>query len=113
MLRCSVIETNAHIDIAALRQAVRDDCYLIGRHAQERMGLRKITHNDLKFVVATGDAIEEHPDNQPDPKVLFMAYVQGEPLYVSCAFDGNCVYIVTVHRYDAAKWHDPWTRRRE
>ena len=101
-------------DIAALRgQAVRDDRYLISRHAQERMGLRKITHTGLKYVVATGDVIEEHPDNQPDPKVLFMAHVQGEPLYVSCAFDGNCVYIVTVHRYDAAKWRDPWTRRRE
>jgi hypothetical protein len=101
------------VDIAALRQAVREDRYLISRHAQERMGLRKITHADLKYVVAAGDVIEKHLDNQPDPKVLFMAHVQGEPLYVSCAFDGNCVYIVTVHRYDAAKWHDPWTRRRE
>jgi hypothetical protein len=34
-------------------------------------------------VVATGDVVEEHPENQPDPKVLFMAHVQGEPLYVS------------------------------
>jgi uncharacterized protein DUF4258 len=101
------------VDIAALRQAVRKDCYLISRHAQERMGLRKITHADLKYVVATGDVVEEHLENQPDPKVLFMAHVQGEPLYVSCAFDGSRVYIVTVHRYDAAKWHDPWTRRRE
>jgi len=67
----------------------------------------------VKYVVATGDVVEKHPDNQPDPKVLFMAHVQGEPLYVNCAFDGNCVYIVTVHRYDAAKWHDPWTRRKE
>jgi hypothetical protein len=68
------------VDIAALRQAAREDRYLISRHAQARMGLRKITHVGLKY---------------------------------SCAFDGNCVYIVTVHRYDAAKWHDPWTRRKE
>jgi hypothetical protein len=63
------------VDIAALRQAVREDRYLISRHAQERMGLRKITHADLKYVLATGD-VEEHPDNQPDPKALFMAHVQ-------------------------------------
>lgn len=37
----------------------------------------------------------------PDPKALFMAHVRSEPLYVSCAFDGNCVYIITVHRYDS------------
>jgi hypothetical protein len=102
-----------HLDIAALRQAVRENRYLISRHAQERMGLRKITHADLRHVVETGDVVEEYPNNQPDPKVLFMAHVQDEPLYVSCAFDGNCVYIITVHRYDAAKWRDPWTRRKE
>lgn len=101
------------LDIAALRQAVQENRYLITQHAQQRMGLRKITHNDMKFVVATGDIIEQYPDNLPDPKVLFMAHVDSEPLYVSCAFDGNCVYIITVHRYDATRWLDPWTRRKE
>jgi len=99
-------------DIAALRRAVEEDRYLLTQHAQERMGLRKVTHTDLKHVVATGDVIEEYPDNQPDPKVLIMAFVEGEPLYVSCAFDGSCAYIVTVHRYDPARWVDPWTRRK-
>jgi len=65
------------VDIAALRQAVREHRYLISRHAQERMGLRKITHADLKYVVATGDVVEEHLDNQPDPRVLFMRTSKG------------------------------------
>jgi hypothetical protein len=42
-----------------------------------------------------------------------MAKVEGEPLYVSCAFDGNRAYIITVHRYDSERWLDPWTRRKE
>lgn len=92
---------------------MRENRYLITRHAQERMGLRKITHADLKYVLASGEVVEEYLDNQPDPKVLFMAQVQGEPLYVSCAFDGNRVYIITVHWYDATKWQDPWTRRKD
>jgi hypothetical protein len=49
------------IDIAALRRAVREDRYLISRHVQERMGLRKITHADLKYVVATGDVVDSIP----------------------------------------------------
>lgn len=76
------------------------------------MGMRQITHEDVKHVVAAGDVIEEYPGNLPDPKVLFMALVRGDPLYVACAFDGNCVYIVTVHRFDPTKWIDPWTRRK-
>jgi hypothetical protein len=101
------------LDIEALRHAVQEDRYLITVHAQQRMGLRKITHADIKYVVASGDVVEQYPDNQPDPKALFMAHIKGEPLYVSCAFDGNYAYIVTVHRYDPTKWVDPWTRRKE
>ena len=101
------------LDIAALRKAVTENRYLITRHAQERMGMRKITHEELKYVVSTGDVVELYPDNEPDPKALFMGNVGGEPLYVSCAFDGNCVYIITVHRYDPTRWVDPWTRRKE
>jgi hypothetical protein len=101
------------LDIAALRQAVQENRYLITQHAQQRMGSRKITHNDMKYVVAAGDVVEQYPDNQPHPKALFMADVRGEPIYVSCAFDGSYAYIITVHRYDPTRWVDPWTRRKE
>jgi hypothetical protein len=101
------------LDVAALRQAVKENRYLIARRAQQRMGLRRITHADVKYVIASGDFVDQYPGNQPDPKALFMAHVEGEPLYVSCAFDGNYAYIVTVHRYDPTRWVDPWTRRRE
>lgn len=89
------MERMPHIDIAALRQAVREDRDLISRHAQERMGLRRITHNDRKLVVATRTS----KANRCTSLTPLMATVS--------------VYIGTVHRYDAAKWQDPWTRRRE
>lgn len=101
------------LDIAACRQAVAENRYLITTHAQQRMGLRKVSHDDIKFVIANGDVIEEYPDNHPDPKALFMSFVRGEPLYVSCAFDGSYAYIITVHRFDPVRWDDPWTRKRK
>lgn len=75
------------------------------------MGLRKVSHDDIKQVVAVGDLIEQYPGNLPNPKVLLMTHIRGVPLYVSCAFDGSYAYIVTVHWYDATRWIDPWTRR--
>jgi hypothetical protein len=42
------------LDVAALRQAVQENRYLITRHAQQGMGLRKITHANLKYVIASG-----------------------------------------------------------
>ena len=99
------------IDLAALRRAVQENRYLITTHAMRRMGFRKVSQEDIKQVIACGDVIEEHPGNLPDPKILLMAHVREEPLYVSCAFDGSYAYIVTVHWYDPARWIDPWTRR--
>jgi len=99
------------IDLAALRAAVQANRYRVTRHADERMGLRKISHADVKHVIAFGQVGEEHPDNQPDPKVLLMAFVKGVPLYVSCAFDGRFAYIITVHWYEPTRWTDPWTRK--
>lgn len=99
------------MDLEALRKAVQESRYLITTHAVQRMGTRKVSHDDIKQVIASGDLIEEYPRNLPDPKVLLMAHVREEPLYVSCAFDGSYAYIVTVHWYDRTRWLDPWTRR--
>jgi Domain of unknown function (DUF4258) len=101
------------IDLEALRAAVRADRYIMTTHAKQRMGLRHVTDADMKHVVTTGDRIEDYPDALPCPKCLLMAQVGGEPLYVSCAFDGRYAYIITVHRYDPEVWADPWTRKRK
>ena|SRR2546428_6184799 len=101
------------LDITALRKALAEDRYLITTHAKQRMGQRKISDQDMKHVVITGDVIENYPQSQPLPKALFMAHVGGEPLYVSCAFDGKYAHIVTVHWYDPNVWIDPWTRRKQ
>lgn len=101
------------LDISALRQAVSEDRYLITIHAKQRMGLRQVSDEDMKFVVETGDVIEEYGDARPYPKVLFMAKMDDEPRYVSCAFDGTNAYIITVHWYDPTVWTDPWTRKKQ
>jgi hypothetical protein len=101
------------LDIPPLRTAVAQDRYVITQHAKQRMGQRQVTDQDIKRVVVTGDVIEQHPKARPFPKALFMAKHKGEPLYVSCAFDGRTAYIITVHWYDPSVWIDPWTRRKE
>jgi hypothetical protein len=99
------------IDLVALRRACQEDRYFLTMHALRRMGLRKISHDDIRQVMLRGDAIEEYPDNLPHPKTPLMAHVREEPLYVSRAFDGRYAHIVTVHWYDPSRWIDPWTRR--
>ena len=94
-----------------MRTAVQQGRYLTTRHAKYRMGMREVTDEDIKNVILNGSPIEQYPTAKPFPKILFMEQVQGEPLYVVCAFDGSYAYIITVHRYDPTVWIDPWTRR--
>ena len=83
------------LDISALREAVADNHYFISTHAKRRMGHRKVSDVDIKRVIETGDVIERYPNARPLPKVLLMARVKGEPLYVACAFDGRFAHIIT------------------
>ena len=73
-------------------------------------GSRQVTDDDVKQVVMSGELIETHADAHPFPKALFMALVDGNPLYVSCAFDGRDAYISTVHWYAPDVWIDPQRR---
>ena len=102
----------AELNITALRKAVSENRYRITTHAKQRMGQRKVSDRDVTQVIVAGDVIEEHAHALPFPKALFMKHFKGEPLYVSCAFDGRYAYIVTVHWYDPNLWLDPWTRRK-
>ena len=101
------------LNIQALQEAVSQNRYFITTHAKERMGSRKVSDEDIRQVILTGEMIEEHPDAYPFPKALFMASFEENPLYVSCAFDGRSAYIITVHWYDPAVWVDPRTRRKQ
>ena len=62
-------------------------------------------------VIDIGVVVEEHPNHPPNPRVLFMAEINGEPLY--CTFRAHSMgrvflwFIV----YDRNEWIDPWTRR--
>lgn len=83
------------------------------RHARRRKAQRKIYHWEIKKVIPDGQILEENVKAKPFPKCLIMDFVRkNEPLYVSCSFDGTCVYVITVYWYDSKKWIDPWTRKR-
>ena len=103
----------AKLDIEAIRAAVAADCYFVTGHAKGRMGSRLISDAHIKRVVTTGEVVERYPNARPLPKALFMAHIENDPLYVSCAFDGTNGHIITVHWYDPNVWVDPRTRRRD
>jgi len=77
------------------------------------MAQRNIAYDDVCKVILKGIVIEKYPEAYPYPSCLFMDFVEGEPLYVVCSWDGEKAYLITVHWLDPRKWVTPWTRRRK
>jgi hypothetical protein len=100
------------LEIEKIRQAVQANKIEISGHAKKRMGRRKIKFKEVVEIILRGEIIEQSARAKPYPKCLILGFVrEKDPLYVSCAFNGETVYIITVHWYDPEKWVDPWTRK--
>lgn len=101
------------IALEEIRRAVKAKRYYVRTHARKRMIERGIEKEEVEKAIMEGEILEEHQQDKPYPKCLIMGFIrEREPLYVSCSFDGEEVYIVTAHWMDPKEWIDPWTRRR-
>ena len=59
---------------------------------------RRITAQDVRHVLQTGEAIEEYPDDQPYPAKLVLGWHDGRPLHVVVAdnMDNRETVVITV-----------------
>ncbi len=75
---------------------------------------RAIGVDDVRAVLATGETIEEYPDDAPFPSRLVLGSVGDRPIHVVSADDvdrGETI-VITVYEPDPARW-DPGFRRRK
>jgi adenine deaminase len=101
------------LDLSRIRQALSARRVLWTGHAKRRLRSRRIQRHEVFEVIEKGTILERYPNEKPYPKCLMMGMVRNQqPLYVSLAFDGHHIIIITVHWFDPARWIDPWTRRR-
>ena len=59
------------------------------RHAWERMESRGISVLDILHVLASGEQIEQYPEDTPFPSTLLLARVGERPLHVVAARDAT------------------------
>lgn len=82
-------------------------------HAVKRMFERGISADEVRYVLETGDAIEEYPDDTPYPSRLIMGCYKGRCIHVVAAnnsFDKEII-VITVYEPDPSEW-DPECRKR-
>lgn len=84
-------------------------------HAIERMFQRGVTVEDVRQVLATGETIQNYPDdNTPYPSRLVLGRLGSRPLHVVFAENKAMreIIVVTVYEPDADHWYSDFRRRR-
>ena len=74
---------------------------------------RRISADEVRYVLETGEAIEEYPDDTPYPSRLIMGWYKGRPIHVVAANNSldKEIIIITVYEPDPSEW-DPECRER-
>ena len=91
------------------------DRLVFSAHAVRRMFERGIGTDEVKSVIAEGEAIAEYPDDSPYPSRLMLRLVEGRPIHVLVALDEDdrtCV-VVTVYIPALDQWQPDFRTRRE
>ena len=83
-------------------------------HAIRRMFQREISVDDVRHVLATGEVIEEYPDDTPYPSRLLLGWRGSRPIHVVAAHNADELetIVVTVYEPDPNLWESDLKRRR-
>jgi len=75
-------------------------------HAVQRMFERKVSAEEIRYVLETGEVIEEYPDDTPYPSRLILECYKGRLIHVVAA--NNClddeIIVITVYEPDLSEW---------
>lgn len=83
-------------------------------HAIRRMFQRRITEDDVRRVLTTGEMIQEYPEYTPYPSHLMLGWCGTRPLHVVAADNPEAqeTIVITVYDPDPGRW-EPGFRRRK
>lgn len=98
-----------------VRHKIARDEFEYSQHAVDQSILRGIRVDELREAVASGEIIEDYPDDKYGPSCLVLGFTEhGRPLHIQCSYPSRPqLKIITVYEPDPARWDDFRIRRRD
>ncbi len=80
----------------------------LSRHAVDQSLLRHIRVQEIREAIASGEIIEDYPNDKYGPSCLMLGYTQSlRPLHTQCSHPVRpLIKIITVYEPDANLWDD-------
>lgn len=89
--------------------------YIFRVHAVRRMFERRISRDDVVWVVEKGTVIEDYPNDTPYPSRLMLGYRESRPIHVVLAENAEEMtsIIITAYEPSAELWEQGFMRRKQ
>lgn len=101
--------------IEEIRQKINQGQFEFSRHAVDQSIIRRISVQELREAVATGEIIEDYPDDKYGPSCLIFGFTLAHrPVHIQCSYPSRpLIKIVTLYEPDPSRWLDFKVRKRE
>lgn len=99
--------------IDELRSKIAANQFEFTKHALDQSILRGITVQELREAIATGEVIEDYPEDKYGPSCLVFGLTKSNrAVHIQCSHPSReLVKIITLYRPDPEKWIDYKVRR--
>src|SRR5437764_568509 len=93
-------------ELHAIRRKVADGQFEYSQHAVDQSIRRQITVKELQEAIATGEIIEDYPNDKYGPSCLiFGTSNTGRPIHIQCSYPSrDRIKVVTVYEPDPSEW---------
>ena len=93
---------------------MRDSRLVFRVHAIKRMFQRRISKEDIREILATGETIESYPQDMPYPSRLVLGWQGSRPLHVVVADNAETreAIVITAYEPDLGEWEQGFRRRK-
>jgi len=101
--------------ILEIRHKIAEQQFEFSKHAVDRSILRKIRVQEVREAIASGQIIEDYPQDKYGPSCLIFGFTQAKrPIHIQCTHPTRpLVKIVTVYEPNPEKWDGSFMRRRQ
>ena len=99
--------------IAEIRKKIASDQFEFSEHAVGQSIIRHISVQDLREAIASGEIIENYPDDKYGPSCLILGFTSGgRPVHIQCSYPNRpLVKIITLYEPDPKLWDSFRVRR--
>lgn len=100
--------------LEGIQAKIRAGQFEFSQHAVDQSIIRHIRVQELREAIASGEIIEDHPDDKYGPSCLLLGFTQAKrPLHSQCSYPLRpLIKVITLYEPDPQRWINLRIRRR-